>query len=214
MQAEDDEFVLDKGNSAFDDELDRVMKAVETPRKTARIDDAHTTPKRRLPWDKPVNGIPTPQTERRAPEDPFATWFSYPGGSLLTPSKHKEPCDVSPDPLTPSSSCETPTPSRFRDMTSARSDNSLVDDVFNLLNEEDVHISSKAAIALGNFLTKHARRAEGNNKSKEVLRLRIKAEEAKNAELTHRNNTLQAELEAAKATVSYVTWQRDNDPDI
>jgi cell division protein FtsB len=92
-------------------------------------------------------------------------------------------------------------------------EDTLVDDVFNFLNEENVNLSASASTGLTALLRKHARRAEGNNKAKEVLRLRIKAEEAKNMELSLRNNTLQAELEAARATVDLLQWEKEQGAD-
>lgn len=210
----EDEYGLEQGDSGFDDELDRVMTAVETPRKAART-DANTTPRRKLPWENTANGIhgiPTPQTERRGPNDPFATRFSRPGGSLLTPSKIKEPEGDDHYALTPSSSpFETPSPpTRFKDVA-ANSEDTLVRGVFKLLGEQHVHLPEQAETALRKLL---ARQAEGKKRGLELLRKEIKAKEAKITELTHRNNTLQAELEAARATVEHLNWENEEESEL
>jgi hypothetical protein len=204
---DEDEFGVDQGDL---DDFNRVLTAAETPRKTART-ETHTTPTRRLPWDTPVHGIPTPQTEQRGPLDPFSTRFSQPGGSLLTRPRTHEPEEDFQSSTTVGSLFDTPTPARYKDAVTPKSAENLVGDVFGLLDEENVAMNNKAKTALRGVLAKYARIAEGNNKGKEVLRLRVKAEEAKNTELTHRNNTLQAELEAVRAEVKHLQWEAENE---
>jgi hypothetical protein len=196
---DEDEFGIDGQDPALDDEL-RDLAAVETPRKAAKT-ESYMTPRRRLPWES-LTGIPTPSTKGKGREQDDSTIF--------TRSRNKREEDSSQT-LSPGSPLfNTPTPSRFKDMSA----DSLVEEVFNLLDDHSVQLSNEAAAALKTLLTKHARRAEGNNRSKEVLRLRNKAEEAKVVELTHRNNTLQAELEAAKATVEHLNWEKEHGSDI
>jgi hypothetical protein len=183
---------------------------VETPRKATKT-QPFMTPRRKLPWDTLLDGMPTPQTVGRTPSETLQDRLRA-EGSVQTPSKKRQ--DDDSQTLSPSSPpFTTPTPSRFKDAGTPHAEDNLVDDVFSLLSEEKIHLPSKAATALRALLGKHARRAEGNSRSKEVLRLRIKAEEAKNMELSLRNNTLQAELEAAKATVEHLKWEMENGVD-
>jgi hypothetical protein len=206
---EEDEYGLGDDDPMFDEEL-RVMADVETPRKSART-ETFMTPRRKLPWDTLLEGIPTPGTTgRTASELQNRLRLS---GAEDTPSKTKQSKDSSQTLSSSSPPYATPTPSRFKDVGTPRPEDNLVDDVFRLLEEENVHLSSKVSTALRTVLDKHARKAEGNSRSKEVLRLRIKAEEAKNMELSLRNNTLQAELDAAKATVDHLKWEKENGVD-
>jgi hypothetical protein len=208
VDEDEDDFGFDQGDAAFGHELDRAMVAAETPRKAAKT-ESHTTPRRRLPWDTErsgaASGMPTPQTEPRTKE-PFQTRFAQPGGSFLTPSRFHD--EDHRQTMTPASSpFDTPTPSRFKDVKP----DDIVQDVFGLLHEEGITLGTKTESNLKRLLEKHARRAEGANKGREVARLQIKAKDAKITELTHMNNTLQAEVEAAKATMEHMTWERDNE---
>jgi hypothetical protein len=213
VEDDEDEFGINQGGPNFDDEL-RVMANVETPTKAIKT-EPYTTPRRNQPWDNAPNGLHTPQTKSGPSRaKPFPPTSSRQEGSSVTPSKNNQH-EESSQTLTPASSVfNTPTPSRFKDVGVVHTEDSLVDDVLNLFAEEDVRLPSKTAAALRTLLGKHARRVEGNNKSKEVLRLRIKAEEAKNLELSLRNNTLQAELDVAKATVDHLNWEKEHGSDI
>jgi hypothetical protein len=201
----EDEFDLGDDDPTFDEEL-RQMADVETPRKAART-ETFMTPRRKLPWDTLLEGIPTPGTTGRT----SSKTRSPPAGADETPSRTKQSNDSSQTMSASSPTHTTPTPARFRDIGTPRPEDNLVEDVFTLLRNDKVHLNSKVSASLRSVLEKHARKAEGNSRSKEVLRLRIKAEEAKNLELSMRNNTLQAELEAAKATLDHMKWEMEND---
>lgn len=207
VDEDDDEFGINEDDSAFDDPA--VRAAVETPQKAART-DSHLTPRRRLPWDSTGNGLMTPKSQRGEFIEPFASRIS----NAASPPKTQQ-SSTSSVTVTASTPFDTPTPVRFREATtpSAHANETLVDDVFNVLSSEGLQLNAKVSAALKTVLLKHSRRAEGNNKAKEILRLRIKAEEAKNKELSLRNNTLQAELEVAKATVDHLQWENENGSD-
>ncbi|KAF1999357.1 hypothetical protein P154DRAFT_535606 [Amniculicola lignicola CBS 123094] len=216
----DGDFAFEQGDDAFDEELDRVVAAAETPRKSART-EAFTTPARRkLPWQKEndANGLPTPQTDHRASAELFLTRFATPGGSLLTPSR-MTPQDESgntPRTSTPAvSPFETPTPSRFRDAVSSGSEDAHARDVFGVLRQNNVHINNQTEQALRDLFSKHSRTVEGIKKGREVSRLTIKAKEAKVTELQHRIDTLEAEMEAKKAVIEHLKWKSgsEQEPD-
>jgi hypothetical protein len=189
------------------------MTQIETPSKAART-TTFSTPgasRRTLPWkgEQPGatsgNGLQTPQTERRTPGDPFASRHPAQSGTLFTPSKIDE--DETQLIVTPSSSFDvdaTPTPGRFKNMD-------LVTDVFGFLQGANVRLNSHAEIELKQLLSKHARNAEGYRRGRDVSRTTVKAKEAKITELTYRVNTLEAELEAEKATVRHLQWEAEND---
>ncbi|KAF2792237.1 hypothetical protein K505DRAFT_247135 [Melanomma pulvis-pyrius CBS 109.77] len=203
---EDDDFAFGQGeDAAFTNELNQVMAAAETPRKTART-DAFTTPaaRRTLPWVKdsndPTHGLRTPQTGYHAHTDLFQTRFSAPGGSLLTPSKPKDQEDDSHQATTASSSpFNTPTPSRFKDVSAVGAKEDLVQDVLGLLHEADIHLSGQTSVDLRNILSKHARKSEGYRRGQEQVRLTVKTKEAKIAELEYRIAILESGLEAEHA---------------
>ncbi|KAF2650156.1 hypothetical protein K491DRAFT_683239 [Lophiostoma macrostomum CBS 122681] len=207
---DEDDYGFDREDTEFDNELNRAVVAAETPRKAART-ESHTTPRRTLPWDTERNvaagSLPTPQTDQRT-KDPFSTRFSQPGGSFLTPSRfHDE--DAQRQTVTPASSpFDTPTPARFKDVGTEKPDD-IVQDVFGLLREEGVVLDTKPESSLRRLLEKHARRAEGANQGREVARRHMVAKDARITELTYKNNTLQAELEAEKATITMMVWERD-----
>jgi hypothetical protein len=102
------------------------MQRVETPCKAVKTSEFSTPPtRRRLPWqmDKTETlgtyGLQTPQTGHRTPNNPFAPGLATPQFDPLgTPSRHQS--------ATPSSSAETPTPQRFKNMD----EDDLVRDVF------------------------------------------------------------------------------------
>ena len=104
---------------------------------------------------------------------------------------------------TPSSSFETPTPSRFRNVSAE----DLVRDVFSLLQEGSVRLASDTEDNLKNLLSKHAKTAEGLRRGRDVIRTTVKAKEAKITELTYRVSTLEAELEAEKEMVKHLQWE-------
>ncbi|KAF1833028.1 hypothetical protein BDW02DRAFT_570436 [Decorospora gaudefroyi] len=202
-----DEFGL---GEVDDDMLNDVMAQVETPSKAARTADFTTpaTKRQKLPWQMQpsgssrAHGLQTPQTERRTPGDPFALRRPTAGGALFAPSQRGE--DEYQQTATPSSSFEgTPTPSRFKN---AVADN-LVTDVCGLLQTAHVHLNDETESELRSLLSKHAKNAEGYRRGRDVSRSTVKAKEAKITELTYRISTLEAELEAEKATVEHLQWQ-------
>lgn len=185
---------------------------METPSKKARVDDAFITPKRRkLPWQKDpltnTHGLQTPQTESRVNENPFVT--KAPTGSLATPSK-ASPFDIGTvQTLTPSSSpMETPTPSRFKNVVT---DGDLVRDIFDVLRNADVRLDDQTRKDLTTVLSKHVTASEGLKKGRDVVRATVKAKDAKITELNYRVNTLEAELEAERATVAHLNWKAEHD---
>ena len=202
----DDEYGFVAADEAFNDELDHVMTAVETPRKAARTSEFATPSTRRtLPWNKEdrgttsVNGLQTPQTSRTAQaDDPFTSRL---GRSLLTPSR---PIDEAHQITTPSSSPqETPTPSRFKDVHG----DDLCREVLSLLQDANVKVGAATEKDLKHLLSRHVKAAEGLRRGRDVTRSTIKAREAKITELTYRISTLEAELEAEKAMVKHWQWK-------
>jgi polyhydroxyalkanoate synthesis regulator phasin len=192
------------------------LTEVETPSKAAKTSDFATPAisRRKLPWqlEQPTSstahGLQTPQSDRKTASDPFASKQPAQKGSLFTPSKINE--DDSHQTATPSSSFETPTPSRFRN---AEAD-SLVQDVLVLLQESNVYLSAQTQNDLRGLLSKHAKSAEGYRRGRDVIRTTVKAKDAKITELTYRVSTLEAELEAERAMVKHLQWEaQDELPD-
>ncbi|KAF2627982.1 hypothetical protein BU25DRAFT_448416 [Macroventuria anomochaeta] len=201
----DDEYGFEATDEAFKNELDHVMTAVETPRKAARTGELATpSTKRTLPWNQiaaNANGLQTPQTTRTVQADPFSSRLSR---SLLTPSR---PTDAAHWTATPSSSpYETPTPSRFKDV----GQDDLVRDVFALLHDANIKLSITTENDLHTLLSKHTKAAEALKRGRDVTRSTIKARDAKITELSYRISTLEAELEAAEATVKHLQWEVQN----
>lgn len=212
----DDEYGLGQDDSAFNAELDHVMTAVETPSKAVKISDFATpATRRKLPWqtDKATSsnaqGLQTPQTGSRV-DDPFNTRPVASGsGAYFTPTKINQQDDDEHQIATPSSSFETPTPNRFKNVIA----DNLVKDVFDLLQESNVRLSSSTHNDLKSLLSKHAKGAEGFKRGRDVIRATVKAKDAKITELTYRVSTLEAELEAEKAMVRHLQWEAGSQPD-
>lgn len=192
---------------AFQNELNHIMTAVETPRKEAQTDGS-TTPsaKRTLPWNKirqmqtdaSPSGLQTPQTTRTVQENPFSSKLSK---SLLTPSIS---IDADHQIATPSSSpYETPTPNRFKDVGT----DDLTLEVFALLQDDKATLGAATERNLRALLYKHTKAAEGLRRGRDVTRSTIKARDAKITELSYRISTLEAELEAEKAVVRHLQWE-------
>ncbi|KAH7399352.1 hypothetical protein BKA66DRAFT_436918 [Pyrenochaeta sp. MPI-SDFR-AT-0127] len=205
----DDEYSLGHADDAFHDELHQVMTEVETPSKAAKTSNFATpaTSRRQLPWQMDqlngasASGLQTPQTSRRTPGDPFDAKYPVPGGSLFALSKVND--DEIHQAATPSSSSETPTPSRFKNVVA----DDLVHDVFDLLHEASVRFGAQTENELKTLLSKHARSSEGYRRGRDVIRTTVKAKDAKITELTYRVSTLEAELEAEKAMVKHLQWE-------
>ncbi|KAL6711871.1 hypothetical protein ACN47E_002914 [Coniothyrium glycines] len=209
----DDDYGFGQVDADFDQELNQVLTEVETPSKAVKT-TAFATPastRRKLPWqmDQPSTssayGLQTPQTERKTLIDPFASKQPAQMGSLFTPSKLNE--DDSDHTGAPSSSFETPTPSRFKN---AEAD-TLVQDVLILLQEAHVYLSAQTQDDLRALLSKHAKSAEGYRRGRDVIRTTVKARDAKITELAYRVSTLEAELEAEKAMVQHLQWENQEE---
>ncbi|CAI6332482.1 unnamed protein product [Periconia digitata] len=198
---DDDEFDLGEKSANFYDELNDIVTAVETPSKKPRVEDSFVTPKRRkLPWQTEdtvkTYGLQTPQTESRTLANPFNT--------KATPSKSQSPAVETTQTLSPSSSpLETPTPSRFKN---AVTDSDIVRDIFGVLHMANVKLDEQTNSDLTSLLSKHVTVAEGIKKGRDVARASVKAKDAKITELTYRVNTLEAELEAERASVAHLQW--------
>jgi hypothetical protein len=188
----DDEYGLGQTDNTLDDEL---RAAADTPSKAVKTSE-YATPstRRKLPWqmDQPTRGsgtgLHTPQTGGRN-HDLFSTRLS------ATPSRHQT--------ATPSSSFETPTPGRFRNIAP----DDLVRDVFDLLQDNHVRLTAGTQVDLKDLLSRHTKNVEGLRRGRDVSRSAIKAKEAKITELTYRVSTLEAELEAEKAMVKHLQWE-------
>ncbi|PSN60855.1 hypothetical protein BS50DRAFT_199570 [Corynespora cassiicola Philippines] len=198
---DEDDFGLDQGD---DEELAQALITAETPRKAARTDQFTTPARRTLPWQSGTHrtGLETPRTDRQALENPFMKKITAAGS---TPSKGKEPA-------TPSSSFETPSSSQCGLGGSQKS--AEVDyyahDVTELLEEANIQLDEAVGQRLNALLWKHANRARGLEKSRNIARSEAGAREAKVEELSFRVKTLEKELEAEKRKVEYAEWKLEN----
>ncbi|KAF1840598.1 uncharacterized protein K460DRAFT_371805 [Cucurbitaria berberidis CBS 394.84] len=170
---------------------------VETPRKAVKISYDATPTKAR---QTSAYGLETPQTDRRPDLDPFASRYPVSSGSLFTPSQVNG--DGATQTATPSSSFETSTPSRYRNVPA----DDLVRDVVSLLQRANVPIGEETEKDLTSMLSKHARSAEGY---KRVTQATIKAKNAKITDLTQRVSALEIELEAEKSTVELLQLETE-----
>lgn len=209
----DDDYGFGQADDEFNSELNQVMTNVETPSKAARTSE-YATPasgRRKLPWqlDQPnsgvTNGLQTPQTGRKVPGDPFTSRNTASGAPLLTP--HRIDVDDADQTFTSSTSCDTPTPIRFKD---AGTDD-LVRDVFRVLQEANLRPSTHTETSLKTVLAKHLKSAEGYKRGRDVIRTTVKAKDAKITELSYRISTLEAELESEKAMVKHLQWETQDD---
>jgi len=212
----DEEYGLDQADDDFNDELKHVMTEVETPSKAVKTSEFATPSTRRiLPWqmDQPTttsyNGLQTPQTAGRTLKDPFNTRFSTPGAAHLTTSKNVDHDHDDHQTATPSSSLDTPTPSRFRTVSA----DDLARDVFGVLQGSNVRLTSDTENELKALLSRHAKSAEGLRRGRDVIRTTVKAKDAKITELTYRVNTLEAELEAEGEMKKHLQWELDAQSD-
>lgn len=206
----EDDYGLNQTDDAFNNELENVLTAVETPHKALKT-SLYTTPsttRRKLPWqmDQPGSrnetGLQTPQTDKKVSFDPFNTRLTTPG-KALAPSRINELNDEENLTVTASSSVETPTPSRFRNVAPE----DLMRDVFDLLRDGNIRLEGETQTGLKDLLSKHAKSAEGFKRGRDVIRSTVKAKDAKITELTYRVSTLEAELEAERAMVKHLQWE-------
>ncbi|KAF2013092.1 hypothetical protein BU24DRAFT_424077 [Aaosphaeria arxii CBS 175.79] len=196
-----DEFDFDREDNAVYNDLDQTLLAAETPTKATRT-TLFTTPRRRLDFDHTSTShiISTPQTGPRIFRDPFST----PG------SRSPELESVTQEP-TPTSSFRG-TPSRSRNKGSSGSKD-LAQNVLEWIKMENVHLNKDAEASLMRILNTHAKIAEGNRRGRDVLRLELKAKEAKVASLEKHLDTLKAELEANEAARRFQQWQDEQGTD-
>lgn len=96
---------------------------------------------------------------------------------------------------------------RYKDAGGAGMDADLAQEVFGVLEEANVVLSEQTRKNLAAVLSRHATLAEGVKKGRDVARASAKAKDARVTELTYRVSTLEAELEAEKATVKHLEWK-------
>ncbi|KAI8940134.1 hypothetical protein NX059_003847 [Plenodomus lindquistii] len=214
IRNDSDDYGFEQVDADFNSELNQIMTEVETPSKAIKTSDVATpaTGRRKLPWqmDQPVPGsslgLQTPLTDRKtATEAAAAFGSSNASRSMFNPSMvdESEPHRAG----TPSTSCETPTPIRFKNAGSE----DLVSDIFALLQETNTRLNSQAEIELRGLLAKYTKSAEGYKRGRDVIRTTVKAKDAKITELNFRINTLEAELEAERAIVKHLQWEAQNE---
>ena len=105
----------------------------------------------------------------------------------------------------------TPTPSRFKDAISGQEAGlDLTSDVLNVLQQHKVRLDNDAQSSLKELLDRNSLRIQGIIKGRDISRLQIKAKDAKIAEQHLRISTLEAELEAERAMVQHLRWERQN----
>lgn len=174
----------------------QTFDVAETPSKAAKTSEIATpaTARRKLPWqmdqlsagaDSPCRGLQTPQTERKATGETPVSVSPMTSASLFTPS------------ATSASVCNTPTP--IRSNKGALDD--LVNDVFGMIYDTNIRLSSHVQTELRALLLRHARKAEGYKRGRDVMRMTVQAREAKLVDLNYRVKVLEEELEAERAMV-------------
>lgn len=104
----------------------------------------------------------------------------------------------------------TPTPSRFKDALAGPESFDLTGEVFAILQNHNVRLNNETQDALRSLLNRSDLRIQGIMKGRDVSRLQIKAKDARIAEQVHRISTLEAELEAEKAMVQHMRWERQS----
>ncbi|KAI9874097.1 MAG: hypothetical protein M1830_009292 [Pleopsidium flavum] len=183
----------DELSKAADHASTTTMPPPETPRKAARTDIFTTPGKRRHEeMENGAGGWPTP-----SPEDAFTTpstglrgmdlFSTGSAAGLLSPA-------------------ETPTPQRFKDaiINGSGEKFELVKDVIQTLQESFVHMDETAREAIKTVLTKHALKAQGIAKGRDISRLAIKSKDAKITELQGRIADLEAERETNRAVIRHL----------
>jgi hypothetical protein len=190
---------------------------MDMPSKAAKMTKSSTpaTKRRNLPWDGDQSssmagyGLQTPQTERKIQgkqlDQRLATAGDspFPSSAASQHSTHQVATPYS----TPYTYFDgTPNPSQSKSVV----DQDLVGGVFGLLQESSIRLPDHTEQKLRALLTRHAKRTEGFKRARDVIRLTVKAREAKIAEFTYRISTLEAELEAEKAMVEHLQWEARN----
>ena len=177
--------VFDWPNSD-DEELSKAadrasMAPPETPRKATKMDMFATPSKRR--HDEMEDGLATP-----ASDDVFTTPFTGP------PSKNLFPTGL----ISPA---ETPTPSRFKDI-SIGGDSELAAEVLAALSS--IAVDGDTRDAVKTVCNKHALKTQGIAKGRDISRLAIKTKDGKIAELQARIAALEAERETNRAVIRHL----------
>lgn len=165
----------------------------ETPRKATRTDLFRSPGKRtHEEMENAAGAWPTPATD----------------GFFTTPVKGMRGKDLFSTASAAGlmSPADTPTPIRFKDTNRGGSadDPELVKEVVDALRDEGVILESTAMEALKSVLNKHAIKAQGIAKGRDISRLAIKLKDAKIGELQGRIATLEAERETHRAVIRHL----------
>ena len=178
------------------DELEqRASRPPETPRKAIKT-TAYATPattgKRQLPWlDQTKEGT------SNAPETPSKSiTLPTPPKSNTLPTFHKTGM------ITPrtSSTSTTPIPSRFHDpLATPSTSSSLTSEVFTLLDSGSASLPQETANQIRSILENQDLKHQGVVKGRDIVRLALKARDAKVAELNARIASLEAERKFDRA---------------
>jgi len=180
------------------DELERrASRPPETPRKAIKT-TAYATPattgKRQLPW--------LDQTSERTPNPPETPSKSI---TLPTPSKSNTlPTPHRAGMITPrtSTTSTTPTPSRFHNpLATSSTSSSFTSEVFTLFNSGSAYLPQETANQVRSILDNHDLKYQGVVKGRDIVRLALKARDAKVAELNARIASLEAEREFDRARI-------------
>lgn len=187
----------DEDDESFKAELFKVadraeMAPPETPRKAVKTDLFSSPGKRRYETEHSIDPFPTPTTD-----DVFTTPTSGMRGKDLFSTASAVGL------LSPA---DTPTPNRFKEATIGghADEPELVKDVINTLHNNHVQMDSTATEAVKAVLNRHALKAQGIAKGRDISRLAIKSKDAKIEELQARIAALEAERETHKAVIRHV----------
>jgi hypothetical protein len=171
----------------------------ETPRKTLKV-DIFSTPGSRGKRDE-SEAWPTPSTRRIQSDDIFTTpsttrlrggmWDGNERSGLMSPSI-------------------TPTPARFRDInqpletaesTSDLKDYDITKEVMEILKEQS--LDEETTTKVRQVLNKHALKAQGIARGRDITRMALKTKESRIAELEQRIVELQNERELDKVIIKH-----------
>ncbi|QDS68105.1 hypothetical protein FKW77_010145 [Venturia effusa] len=112
------------------------------------------------------------------------------------------------DQISPQSS---PTPSRFRNAEDTAVEHTLFKSISEALSTHGVRLSDRANHSVQQVCIRYERKTQGLVKGREISRLALTAREAKIAELQHRINTLDAELNTERAIVKHLREAGEDD---
>lgn len=182
-------------------ELAKLAQPPETPRKKAQKTDSYATPastaKRQLPWidysaEAPLSASSAARTTTAATPSRSMVPDSLPTPSLTKPSaKASAGADTTPTPGT-----------RFRDaLADTPGPSALMDDVLDTLRASRIALAPDAAGRLRAVLHTHHLRAQGISRGRDMVRLALKARDAKIVELGARIQALEAEREVDRARI-------------